>query len=175
MDSRRRTNQAGIELLKASEGLELEAYPDPASALGQACSSRNLMMHGYRKVQGWEMLRGDPWTIGFGHTGPEVKAGMKLADEAAAVALKMVDLERFEVFVEANAGVPLTDNQFAALVSFAYNCGVTNLKNSTLLKKLRLKDYFGASEEFFKWNKAQGKELPGLTKRREAERKLFLS
>ncbi|MDU2883127.1 MAG: lysozyme, partial [Enterobacter sp.] len=62
-----------------------------------------------------------------------------------------------------------------ALVDFAYNLGVKALEGSTLLKKLNAGDYAGAAAEFPKWNKAGGKVLPGLVKRREAERTLFLA
>lgn len=70
--------------------------------------------------------------------------------------------------------VPLNQNQFDALASFTYNLGETNLSSSTLLKKLNAKDYTGASNEFLKWNRAGGKVLNGLVRRREAERNLFL-
>ena len=66
------------------------------------------------------------------------------------------------------------DNKFAAVLSFAYNVGATNLKNSTLRKKILDKDWEGASKEFIKWNKASGKVMNGLTRRREAEAKLFM-
>ena len=71
--------------------------------------------------------------------------------------------------------MPVTQNQFDALVSFTYNLGAGNLRSSTLLKKLNAGDYAGAADEFPKWNKAGGKELAGLTRRRNAERDLFLS
>ena len=69
---------------------------------------------------------------------------------------------------------PLNQNQFDALVSWTFNLGPGNLRSSTLLKRLNAGDYRGAADEFLKWNKADGKVLPGLTKRREAERALFL-
>ena len=71
--------------------------------------------------------------------------------------------------------VKLTQGQFDALVSFAYNLGARALSTSTLLQKLNAGDYTGAADEFPRWNKAGGKVLPGLTWRREAERALFLS
>jgi lysozyme len=70
--------------------------------------------------------------------------------------------------------VPLTSNQFSALVSFAFNCGVGNLQGSTLLKKLNSLDYPTAANEFLKWDKANKIQLAGLTRRRKAERELFL-
>lgn len=145
----RTTNQAGIDLIKRWEGLELDAYPDPGTG-------------------------GDPWTIGYGHTGPEVKKGLSITAEEAEDLLKK-DLAKFEAHVSRLATVELTDNEFAALVSFAYNCGPANLGASTLLKKLNAGDYTGAALEFPRWNKAAGKVLAGLTKRREAEKQLFLT
>ncbi|EDH9820259.1 TPA_asm: lysozyme, partial [Salmonella enterica subsp. enterica serovar Typhimurium] len=71
--------------------------------------------------------------------------------------------------------VKLTQGQFDALVSFAYNLGARTLSSSTLLRKLNSGDYAGAADEFLRWNKAGGKVLNGLTRRREAERALFLS
>lgn len=175
----RKINQAGLDLIKSSEGLELEAYPDPASALGAACTGKNLLGRSYRKLgPGWEKLGGEPWTIGYGHTGKmlngePVAAGTK-TDLAGAEALLRLDVEKFEKGVESLVKVPLTDNQFAALVSFAYNCGLGNLGSSTLLKKVNAADHAGAAAEFGKWVKAQGKTLPGLVKRRAAERDLYL-
>jgi len=146
---RRKTNQAGIELIKSFEGLELKAYPDPGTG-------------------------GDPWTIGYGHTGPEVVKGNTITKEEAERLLRQ-DLDKFEQAVEKLITVPLTDNQFAALVSFAYNCGPRNLENSTLRKKLQARDYAGAAEQFKVWVKAAGKTLPGLVRRRNAESQLFLT
>lgn len=71
--------------------------------------------------------------------------------------------------------VSLTNNQICALISFAYNLGVAALRASTLLKKLNSGDTAGATNEFLKWNNAGGKVIPGLTRRRQAERELFLS
>ena len=70
--------------------------------------------------------------------------------------------------------IQVTQNQFDALVDFAYNVGIGNLKSSTLLKKVNAKNFSGAALEFIKWNKADGKVLPGLTKRRTAEKDLFI-
>ncbi len=85
------------------------------------------------------------------------------------------DLQRFEAGVERNVKAALTQNQFDALVSFCYNLGVGNLQKSTLLKKLNAGDYKGAGDEFLKWNKAGGKVLTSLVRRREAERNMFLA
>jgi lysozyme len=77
-------------------------------------------------------------------------------------------------FVDSIVKVTLSDEQKAALISFAYNVGQTALKGSTLLKKLNAGDIEGAANEFPRWNKAAGKVMNGLTKRREGERALFL-
>lgn len=113
------------------------------------------------------------WTIGYGHTG-NVKAGQVISKEEADRLLSQ-DLVKFESGVEKNVKVALTQNQFDALVSFCYNLGVGSLQKSTLLKKLNAGDYKGAAEEFLKWNKAGGKVLTGLVRRRELERQLFLT
>ena len=94
--------------------------------------------------------------------------------EAQAYEWFRFDIARFEAVVNRVIKIPLKQNQFDALVSFAYNLGATNLSNSTLLRKLNSKDYKGAAAEFPKWNKAGGKVMNGLTKRRNAEMELFL-
>lgn len=84
------------------------------------------------------------------------------------------DLNRFESSVNKLVEVPLSQNQFDALVSLTYNIGQTAFSNSTLLKKLNAKDYQGAADQFLRWNKGGGKVMKGLVRRREAERALFL-
>src|SRR5690606_20869490 len=139
----RQINRAGEQLIKSFEGCELEAYLDVA---------------------------GIP-TIGWGHTGPEVKLGQKIT-QAEADRLFDLDTDRFEAAVDSLTKGHATDNQFAALVSFAYNVGAEALKTSTLLRKHNSGDYAGAAAEFGKWNKARvgGKlvVVKGLTRRREA-------
>lgn len=138
--------QQGIELIKKYEGLKLKAYKCPAGI----------------------------WTIGYGHTGIDVKQGLVITKQKAEQLL-IQDLKKFENGVsKLIEGLNINDRQFSALVSFAYNCGLTNLRNSTLLKRLKQKLLNEAANEFLKWNKAAGKQLPGLTKRRNDERKLFL-
>ena len=138
-------NQAGLELIKSFEGYRDTAYLCPANV----------------------------WTIGWGTT-KGVRQGQTTNPEEAENFLKR-DLKIFEAQVSDLTKVELTSNQFSALVSFAYNCGAGALKSSTLLKKLNQEDYLGAAEEFLKWNKAGGKMLAGLTRRRVAERSLFLN
>ena len=146
-----KTSDRGVALIKAHEGLRLEAYPDPA--------------------HGWSVP-----TIGVGHTSaagpPKVERGMKIT-EAGADAILRQDLAKFERYVTDAVKVPLNQNEFDALVSFTFNLGPGNLRSSTLLRKLNAGDRAGAADEFLKWTKAGGKTLPGLVKRREAERALF--
>ena len=177
----RRINDTGLLLIRSFEGCKLKAYPDPASPLG--IEMRKTLN---ARKPGWESLSGGPWTVGWGSTGidpfhldehgkplpigpstawTQEQADQHQKDHLAETCSKVEKLLKREV----------NDNQFAALVSFAYNCGTNALKSSTLLLKLNAGDPRGAAEEFLKWTKAQGKELPGLVRRREAERRLFLS
>ena len=92
-----------------------------------------------------------------------------------ADALLAADIQRFEKGVAALLKVQVTQGQFDALVSFSFNCGLGNLESSTLLRKLNAGDVDGAAAEFPRWNKAGGSVLRGLTLRREAEQRLFMS
>lgn len=139
-------SDAGIALIKSFEGLRLEAYPDPATG-------------------------GEPFTVGYGHTG-EVTPGMVIT-EAEAEELLRQDIVQFEMCVNGALQVPVTQGQFDALVSFAFNLGCGNLRRSTLLRKLNAGDATGAAAEFAVWNRAAGRVMAGLTRRREAERDLF--
>ncbi|MDY6416506.1 MAG: lysozyme [Succinivibrio dextrinosolvens] len=117
------------------------------------------------------------FTIGYGHYGPDVHEGDVCTTAYADLLLKR-DVNKFESeLVRAlNADeIEVNQNQFDALLSFAFNVGTSNLLASTLWKKLKQRDYEGAANQFLRWNKCNGIELPGLTKRREAERTLFLS
>lgn len=139
----------GLALIKRFEGLKLTAYRCPAGIL----------------------------TIGYGSTGPHVKHGM-IITEAEAEALLRKDVARFEDGVNHIVG-PCTQGQFDSLVSFAFNLGLGALMSSTLLKRHKAGDFSRAADAFLSWNKARagGKlvVLPGLTKRRSAERQLYLS
>ena len=131
-------------MLKSFEGLRLRAYQDSVGV----------------------------WTIGYGTTSG-VRPGQVITEAQAEAFLKR-DLDRFEAAVEDLVTVPLNDDQFSALVSFVYNVGEGALASSTLLRLLNRRDYQGAAEQFLRWNKAGGAELAGLTRRRRAERALFL-
>ncbi|HDS5135182.1 TPA: lysozyme [Enterobacter hormaechei subsp. oharae] len=140
----------GINMLKSFEGCRLAAYQDSVGV----------------------------WTIGYGWTQPvngvPVGKGMTITQDTADSLLRS-GLVQYEKGVTGLVKVTINQNQFDALVDFAYNLGVKALEGSTLLKKLNAGDYAGAAAEFPKWNKAGGKVLPGLVKRREAERTLFLA
>ena len=141
-----KTSENGRKFIANFEGLRLTAYKCPSGI----------------------------WTIGYGHTG-NVKEGMTITKEQADQFFAN-DLKRFEDFVNVNVKVGLNQNQFDALVSFAYNCGTGALQKSTLLRKLNVGDYKGASDEFLKWTKgANGVPLQGLVKRRQQEREMFLA
>ncbi len=143
---RRVINKAGLDLIKSFEGLELKGYLCPA---------------------------GVP-TIGYGHTGPGVRVGQVIT-EAQADDLLASDLRKFEDAVFKLVGDHATDNQFSALVSFAYNVGPGEggLKTSTLLRKHNEGNYAGAKAEFAKWRMGGGKVLTGLVRRRAAEASLY--
>ena len=145
-----KTSDKGIALIKEFEGCKLTAYQDSVGV----------------------------WTIGYGWTqhvdGKPIRAGMTIKQETAERLLK-TGLVSYEGDVSRLVKVGLTQEQFDALVSFTYNLGARSLSTSTLLRKLNAGDYAGAADEFLRWNKAGGKVLNGLTRRREAERALFLS
>ena len=118
-------------------------------------------------------------TIGFGNTFYEdgTKVTLKdkpITEQRATQLLEFVANKTFSENINKVVKVPLNQNQFDALVSFAYNIGNKNFNWSTLLKKLNLSDYDGASLEFGRWNQANGKILNGLVLRRQKEKELFL-
>lgn len=139
-----KTSEAGVDLIKQFEGCKLTAYKCPAGV----------------------------WTIGYGHTTaagePTVVEGMKITAVEATNILKR-DLKTFEAGVDAAVKVELVQNEFDALVSFAFNVGLGAFQKSTLLRKLNAGDYAAVPGELMKWTKAGGKELPGLVRRRRAE------
>lgn len=145
-----KTSPAGVDLIKHYEGLRNSAYLCPAKK----------------------------WTVGFGSTfwpdGTPVKEGDRVTDKEAE-ALLAATLLPFEREVDRMVTVPISQGQFDALVSFSFNLGSAALRGSTLLKKLNQGDKEGASIQFGAWVKAAGQVLPGLVKRRESERKMFLS
>jgi len=142
-------NKEASDLIKSFEGCKLKAYQ---------CSAKK-------------------WTIGFGNTfyedGKPVLPGHAITQEKADELFEIIANE-FAAKVAKLVTSNVTDNQFGALVSFAYNCGVVNLQKSTLLKKVNANhNDQSIRAEFLKWNKANSKVLAGLTRRREAESNLY--
>ena len=111
------------------------------------------------------------WTIGWGHTAGVKKGDNWTQDEADDILLN--DLEKFEGYVNQYVKVPLTQNQFDALVSWTFNLGPGNSKSSTMLTKLNEKNYDEVPSQMKRWNKAGGKVLRGLERRRNAETAMF--
>lgn len=109
----------------------------------------------------------------YGHTGPELKLGQKFTDAQCLDQLAK-DLSSHDKQMMNIIRVPITDYQHAAFLSFTYNAGVGNFKNSTMLRKLNSRDYKGACQELTNWVFAQGKKLKGLVNRREQEMAMCL-
>lgn len=137
-------SQAGLLAIKSYEGVRLTAYDDGVGV----------------------------WTIGVGHT-KGVKRGDTITMDQVDEFLRQ-DLQEAEAAVNDAVKVPLTQGQFDSLVSWTFNLGAGAFRGSTLLKKLNAKDYDGAADEILRWNKAGGRVLPGLVKRRISERIMFL-
>lgn len=145
-------NRAGLELIMEFEGCELKAYAD---------AGRGVL------------------TVGYGHTGPDVYDGLVIND-AQAVALLTQDVRKFERGV-AGALAPrgvlsrTTANEFAAMVVLAFNIGVQNFQISSVLRHHAAGNRRAAADAFLLWNKAGGRVLPGLVRRRHRERELYLA
>lgn len=142
-------SDAGLALIQSFEGCRLQAYPDPGTG-------------------------GDPWTVGYGHTGPDVQTGMIITQEMADDYLRQ-DVEKFEKCVNNAVSDDITQGQFDALVCFAFNVGCAALGKSTLLRHVNAGDDDLAAKEFLRWDKAGGRVMAGLTRRRQAEMELFLA
>ncbi len=137
------TSAEGIALIKKFEGCELEAYQCSAGV----------------------------WTIGYGHT-KDVEEGDTISKDQAEEML-VEELHEYENYVNEYVNVALSQNQFDALVSWVYNLGPANLKASTMLKVLNEGKYEDVPYQMKRWNKAGGKVLDGLVRRREAEALLY--
>ena len=144
-----RVSQNGIDLIKHFEGLRLVSYQDVAGI----------------------------WTIGYGHTGPEVGPNQRISEDEAEAILRK-DIRHFEDGVDRHVDIEIDQNQFDALVSLAYNIGLNAFRKSTALRLLNRGDFFGAAEAITWWNKATiggvKREIMGLVRRRAAESALFL-
>jgi lysozyme len=141
-----RTNAAGIELIKRNEGCRLTAYLDPVNI----------------------------WTIGYGDTGAHVFRGCTITQDEAERLLAERLLREFEPGVQRAIGdAPTNENQFAAMVSLAYNVGVGAFAKSSVARHHRAGEYAKAASSFHLWNKAGGKVLAGLVRRRAEEADLY--
>lgn len=138
-------SSAGLALTKSFEGLRLKAYQDGAGI----------------------------WTIGYGHTGPEVHAGLVWTEEQASVAL-LADMGEAQACVNKSVTFAIAQHQFDALADFCFNCGRGNFVNSTLLRKVNAGDIVGAAAQFSLWVHAAGDVEPGLVLRRKAEAAMFM-
>jgi len=144
-------NQAGIDLIKKFEGCKLKAYPDPGSVDGR------------------------PYTIGYGATGEDIHKDTVWTQQQADDRLTK-DLDVRAKLLALLIKQTINDNQFSALLSLVFNIGYFNLRESTLMKILNKNaPKEDVAEQFLRWNKNDGKVMAGLTKRREAEKALFLS
>jgi lysozyme len=139
-------SDAGLAKTKEFEGLRLEAYRDV----------------------------GGVWTIGYGHTGKDVKPKMKIT-EAEAEDLLRKDLQWAVDCVNKAVTQTISQNQFDAMVDFTFNVGCGAFTGSTLLRKLKAGDTTGAADEFLRWKFVKGVEVAGLLRRRQADRELFLT
>ena len=137
------TSQEGLDLIKKFEGCELTAYQDSV----------------------------DVWTIGFGHT-KGVEEGDEITQDEAEEMLAS-ELDEYEGYIDDMVECDLEQCQFDALVAWVYNLGPTNLKSSTMLKRLNSNDLDDVPNQIKRWDKAGGKVLAGLVRRREAESLLF--
>ena len=137
---------AGLTLTENSEGLSLNSYQDS----------------------------GGVWTIGYGHTGPDVTPNQTITQNQAETLLSQDTLNAQQTINE-NVSIPLNQNEFDALVDFVFNVGKENFLNSTLLQLLNNGNYIGAANQLPRWDKCKGEVLQGLLIRREAEEKLFES
>jgi lysozyme len=143
-------SKLGLNLVRHFEGMYLRGYKCPANV----------------------------WTIGYGHTGlvdGKPIHGNMIITEEKAIELLQQDMAVFEKAVKDSVKVPLTQNQFDALVSFAFNVGAGALRKSTLLRLLNQGKYEEVPAQFLRWNKGGGKVLAGLTRRRKAEGHLFVT
>ena len=137
-------SSAGMALTKGFEGLRLTAYQDVAGV----------------------------WTVGFGHTGPGIAAGMTISEPYAELLLE-ADLALAVACVNRAVQRKISQNQFDALVDFCFNAGRGNFLQSSLLRKVNLGDFAGAVVQFGLWVHAGGEVVPGLVRRRKAEAALF--
>lgn len=167
-----------LPLVAKHEGFREYAYPDPASELARASVGARWGFEPAadvldRLTPDVQARPGDPWTVGFGETGPHVTPATRMTRAEAERQLA----KRLHEFVEAVRKMctrPVLANRLAAMASLAYNIGLSAFAKSTLLRKFNAGDVDGAAVEFSRWTRAGGQILPGLVARRAAERAMFV-
>lgn len=172
-------------LTRQWERLILFAYPDPASPMALAIQGAGLWndyLNGHIGIPAvarnvtpapGKRTSGDPWTIGFGHTGPEVYEGLIWTTDQANSQL-VHDFGPVSAMILSTVTRSITKEQFIALNDIGINIGVEALRTSTLMTMLNASNDEGAADQFRVWNLAGGVVNQGLVNRREAERALFL-
>lgn len=169
-----------LKLIKNNEGCCLKAYPDPCSDLSEALASHGKLKaykEGEFKIpKEWSHLKGNPWTIGWGCTGAEIKEGVEWTQERAdsdlAAKVKVVMDAVLKTSPKLSNQAP---ERLAACIDMAYNVGVSAYTNSTVAKKIAEGDILAAADAFLMWNKVGGKIIQGLVNRCNVRRNLFLS
>ena len=163
-----KTSKEGLEELQRSEACKLKAYPDPLSPLAIAI----------RKKQPTDGLSGDPWTIGWGQTGEDVKEGVEWTQEKADAARDATVAAREKAITKALKRAA-TQAQFDAFISLSYNIGVRAFQNSTVLRQHNLGNFKDAASAFLMWNKVTIDGVltysEGLNNRRQREKALYLT
>ena len=143
MSDKVKISQDGLKLIKKFEGCELKSYQDSVGV----------------------------WTIGYGHT-KGVEEGQEISQDEAEEMLAS-ELDEYEGYINDMVECDLEQHQFDALVAWVYNLGPTNLRSSTMLKRLNANDLEDVPNQIKRWDKAGGKVLAGLVRRREAEALMF--
>lgn len=167
-------NEAGAKLIQYYEKCILTAYPDPASALAQRCRHDGFALPDYKFVTDWAEWDGKPWTIGWGHTpaNPGQVITQAKADIIFDADTMLIGDEVLKVLD--GLGFDPNENEYAALVSFAYNLGIKPLKDIIRVMDFPKCNMQAFANTFLQYNHAKGVVLAGLTRRRNAEKALFL-
>jgi len=178
-------SESGKKFIAGFEGCQCIAYPDIESPLAKKCKQQGISIYGngYRRLLNWNTYKGEPWTIGYGNTGGGIEAGTTWTAEQC--------YERFEITLETlsemvtrySKGIWLTQNQFDVLVSFAYNAGPGRLRevmsitklDSTLDRKVAFANELLSYTRGHNYGRPRGDPVPGLMRRRKAEKELFLT
>lgn len=156
----------------------IKSYADPGSPLAKAIQRAGKWQAYLDDLwvppMSMSGMSGTPWTIGWGTTGPEIGPNTVWSESKCNERFDAHVNEFLAKLVKQIGGLGLNDHQIAACLSLSYNIGSAAFQGSTLLRKLKARDFAGAAEQFARWNKSKGKVLPGLVTRRAKERALFL-